>query len=350
MSDFIQLHFLTSYSPSNLNRDDFGRPKTAQMGGFDRLRISSQGAKRAWRVSDCFVDKFRENIGLRTKKYGIELYHYMVDKEAETDLAIKVVKKVMEQYGKLKTKDKDKPLSELELEQIVHISPEEKIAIKKLCDKLITEKREPLNEELNFLSKTSRAVDLALFGRMLASNPGYNVEPAVQVSHAITVNSTIIEDDYFTAVDDLNAFSTDTGSAHIGVSNFGSGIFYLHIVINKTLLNINLKNKQQAESAIKALTFAAATVSPSGKQSSYASRARALYILAEKGKQMPRQLTSAFLNPVDGPDMLNKAITRLEKLCDNMDLVYGKCADIRYKINVEKAEGTMDELLKFVGA
>ncbi|MEE9326478.1 MAG: type I-E CRISPR-associated protein Cas7/Cse4/CasC, partial [Cocleimonas sp.] len=42
MSRFIQLHLLTSYPPSNLNRDDMGRPKTAIMGGEARLRISSQ--------------------------------------------------------------------------------------------------------------------------------------------------------------------------------------------------------------------------------------------------------------------------------------------------------------------
>jgi len=42
MGNFIQLHLLTSYPPSNLNRDDLGRPKTAIMGGKTRLRISSQ--------------------------------------------------------------------------------------------------------------------------------------------------------------------------------------------------------------------------------------------------------------------------------------------------------------------
>ncbi len=51
MSQFIQLHILTSYAPSNLNRDDLGRPKTAIMGGFERLRISSQSLKRHWRTS-----------------------------------------------------------------------------------------------------------------------------------------------------------------------------------------------------------------------------------------------------------------------------------------------------------
>jgi CRISPR system Cascade subunit CasC len=54
MSHFIQLHLLTSYAPANINRDDLGRPKTAKMGSVDRLRISSQCLKRAWRTSDVF--------------------------------------------------------------------------------------------------------------------------------------------------------------------------------------------------------------------------------------------------------------------------------------------------------
>ena len=42
MSRFVQLHVLTSYPPSNLNRDDTGRPKTALVGDALRLRVSSQ--------------------------------------------------------------------------------------------------------------------------------------------------------------------------------------------------------------------------------------------------------------------------------------------------------------------
>ena len=52
MSQFIQLHLLTMYPPSNLNRDDLGRPKTAIVGGTERLRVSSQSLKRAWRTSE----------------------------------------------------------------------------------------------------------------------------------------------------------------------------------------------------------------------------------------------------------------------------------------------------------
>ena len=34
--------------------DDTGRPKTATVGGTNRLRLSSQALKRAWRESDVF--------------------------------------------------------------------------------------------------------------------------------------------------------------------------------------------------------------------------------------------------------------------------------------------------------
>ncbi|MCE1685662.1 type I-E CRISPR-associated protein Cas7/Cse4/CasC, partial [Enterobacter hormaechei] len=74
MSQFIQLHLLTSYPPANLNRDDLGRPKTAQMGGFERLRISSQSLKRHWRISDLFQDALAGHLGFRTKRFGFQVY------------------------------------------------------------------------------------------------------------------------------------------------------------------------------------------------------------------------------------------------------------------------------------
>lgn len=349
MSQFIQLHLLTNYAPANLNRDDLGRPKTAKMGGVDRLRISSQSLKRAWRTSDIFEETLKGYIGKRTKLFGVELYKYLIEKCVSDGNAKKWAQAIASQFGKLKG-DKEKPLADLEIEQLAHISPEERVASIKLCDTLAAEKREPEKEELELLRKDIKAVDIALFGRMLASNPGFNIEAAAQVAHAITVNRVVVEDDYFTAVDDLNAGDQDSGSAHIGESGFGSGVFYTYICINKTLLEENLSDKELASKAIQALTHAAATVSPSGKQNSYASRARSLYILAEKGEQQPRQLSSAFLKPVDDPDMVNAATKRLKTLCENMDKVYDKCADRRYSIDVEKAEGTFEELLNFVGA
>ena len=76
MTQFIQLHFLTSYPPANLNRDDLGKPKTARLGGVERLRVSSQSLKRAWRTSETFQKEFSGSIGTRTRRLGIESMVY----------------------------------------------------------------------------------------------------------------------------------------------------------------------------------------------------------------------------------------------------------------------------------
>ena len=80
MSQFIQLHILTSYPPANLNRDDLGRPKTAVMGGTQRLRISSQSLKRAWRTSDLFEQALKGHLGTRTKEMGVRVLNALKEK------------------------------------------------------------------------------------------------------------------------------------------------------------------------------------------------------------------------------------------------------------------------------
>jgi CRISPR system Cascade subunit CasC len=46
---FLQIHTLTSYHASLLNRDDAGLAKRIPFGGAQRLRVSSQCLKRHWR-------------------------------------------------------------------------------------------------------------------------------------------------------------------------------------------------------------------------------------------------------------------------------------------------------------
>jgi len=318
------------------------------MGGVERLRVSSQSLKRAWRTSDIFEEELKGHIGTRTKLLGVKIYEYLTEKGVKDKTAKEWAQSIVGQFGKLKGVEKNKPLNDLEIEQLVHISPDEDKNIYSLADKLIKENRKPDENELVLLRKNIQAADIALFGRMLAASPAYNIEAAAQVAHAMTVHGVTVEDDYFTAVDDLNSGEEDSGSAHIGETGFGAGVFYTYICINKTLLEENLQDKELAKHSIKALTSCSAQIAPSGKQNSFASRARASFILAEKGSQQPRQLSTAFLNPVNGTDIMNEAVRRIETLSENMDKVYGKCADKRYFINVEKAEGSLEELIKFV--
>ncbi|WP_036769629.1 type I-E CRISPR-associated protein Cas7/Cse4/CasC [Photorhabdus australis] len=342
MSQFIQLHLLTSYAPSNLNRDDLGRPKTAKMGGFERLRVSSQSLKRHWRTSELFERTLSENIGIRTKRFGIQVFEALLSAGVKEKSAKALASTIAGVFGKTK---KDA----LEIEQLAHISPAEQRSVMSLVATLARERRAPTSEELNLLKAEQTAVDIALFGRMLASSPAFNVEAACQVAHAISVHSVVVEDDYFTAVDDLNDGKSDTGSAHIGESGFAAALFYSYICINKTQLIENLDGDEVlANRAIKALIEAAVRVSPTGKQNSFASRAYASFALAEKGEQQPRSLSVAFLKPINDSDQGPAAINALEKQMQNIDKVYGDCADKRYKFNAFTGEGRLTELLKFV--
>ncbi|MDX7992100.1 type I-E CRISPR-associated protein Cas7/Cse4/CasC [Xenorhabdus littoralis] len=343
MSQFIQLHLLTSYPPANLNRDDLGRPKTARMGGAERLRISSQSLKRHWRISDLFQAALAEHLGFRTKRFGFQVYQHLLNGGVKEKQATEWATAIAEIFGKNK---KDEPL---EIEQLAHISPKEKEMTFALADKLIAENRAPIKEELQLLSREKIAVDIALFGRMLASSPAYSVEAACQVAHAISVHNVAVEDDYFTAVDDLNHGKSDSGSAHIGEAGFAAALFYSYICINKSLLLENLAgNEALANKAIAALVEAAVKVAPSGKQNSFGSRAYASYVLAEKGEYQPRSLSVAFLRPIVGEDQATSAILALESQVENFDKVYGACADTRYSINADTGEGSFAELVQFV--
>ena len=332
MSRFVQLHMLTSYPPSNLNRDDLGSPKTAVMGGYTRLRISSQSLKRAWRTSDIFKESLDDHIGKRTKLRGSEIYKKLIAAQIDEKKSKKWAEEIAEQFGKLKSDKKNIAT----VEQLVHFSPEEDARINELTELLIKRKKEPTKEELKELMKTHHtAADIALFGRMLASHPDCNTEAAAQVAHAISVHKVSLEDDFFSAIDDLNAGDEHSGAGHIGVSEFSAGLYYLYICIDKELLKENLfGDKDLCDKTLKAFVEASVKVPPTGKQNSFASRAYASYLRCESGEQPPRSLSIAFLKPVTHGDMLKEAIKKLEKTADSMDNAYGKCYRKKCEMNV----------------
>jgi len=365
-----------------LNRDDLGRPKTAVMGGSQRLRVSSQSLKRAWRESDIFKEALSDHIGIRTKEIGVYIYNALttgcslvdtIKNDAEKNdaekneifppvsesRAKKYAQEIAGVFGKVKTTKKKKddkaeetenePFGDLKLEQLAHFSQEEIILIDSLLEKLAKSGDTPTKNDLLLLREKHTAADIAMFGRMLASSPMYNTEAAVQVSHAITVHKVAVEDDYFTAVDDLNKGDDNAGAAHIGELEFASGLFYNYICIDRTLLKENLgKDGDLVNKALQALVEAAAKVAPTGKQNSFASRAYASYIMAEKGTQQPRSLSVAFLKALNGKDLLDESISTLRDTNGKMESVYGKCSESNCEMNAYTGEGSLSLILDFV--
>jgi CRISPR system Cascade subunit CasC len=172
------------------------------------------------------------------------------------------------------------------------------------------------------------------------------------VAHAVTTHRADAEDDYYVAVDDLKRAdqNEDVGTSFIGVQEFGSGLFYLYICVDLDLLVRNLNgDKELARDAVAALLEAAATVAPKGKQASFASRAKASYILAEAGAQQPRTLAAAFMQPVKAEDIVGASVQRLRGFRTNMDAAYGPGADATSEcfVSPDAVTGTLEAVVRF---
>lgn len=385
MTRFVQLHVLTAYPPANLNRDDTGRPKTALVGDALRLRVSSQSLKRAWRLSEPFKNALDGHVGTRTKRVGREwIYKELTAEGVDESTARSWSVDLQRVFGEPESESASDSDAELMNSQLVHVSPVERAKLKAFINALSShllhgtqddsvdaakkaidrrnkgEKKDKkkanaaLAKELAplLLVDDSTSVDVAMFGRMLAAVPTYNFDAAVQVAHAITVHQAAVEDDYFSAVDDLNQGLEDKGAGHIGERGYGAGLFYLYLCIDRELLRRNLGDDAAlAKRALAALVQAVATVAPTGMQNSFGSRAFAYHLLAEKGAQQPRSLVQAFYRPVrpwGERGMLELAAQALHERMKNFDQVYGPCADARVHFDVEKGEGSLAEVAAFV--
>jgi CRISPR system Cascade subunit CasC len=345
MKRFVQLHILTFYPPANLNRDDTGRPKTAFVGGVERLRISSQSIKRAVRTSDVFRLKLAGHVADRTQRFGEEIEAHLVKNGIAAEIATKTARTVAGAFGKIVPENDDHPTR---IAQLAFISPQERAAAFALAED-IAAGNETTADASALLLRIDTAADIAMFGRMLADNPDFNREAAVQVAHAITTHRVAVEDDFYTAVDDLKTPAEDAGAGFVGELGFGSGVFYLYVCIDRSLLVKNLGGEETvATAAIGALVEALATVSPHGKQASFASRARASYILAECGDGQPRTLAGAFLKPVRGEDLMCASSNALKSFREKMDAAYGPSTDEPKILDVEAGVGSLAEIVSYV--
>ena len=345
MSRFLQVHLLTFYPPANLNRDDTGRPKTAVIGGATRLRLSSQSLKRAWRTSDDFKAALDGHRGERTQRIGEVIRDHLIAGGTDAARAVEIARKIVPVFGKPKAENDPNPTR---TEQLAFISAEERAAALAMADRAAAgEKVEATAAAL--LRQRDTAADIAMFGRMLADNPDYNREAAVQVAHAFTTHKVAVEDDYYVAVDDLKTSAEDAGAGFLGEAGFAAGLFYLYLCVDAALLKRNLSDEGLAGTSLAALVRAAATVAPTGKQASFASRARAHFIMAEAGEQTPRTLGAAFLKPVAGHDPMADSVASLHALRDAMDGAYGACADRRAEMLVGGG-GALEDILAFCRA
>ena len=383
---FLQIHSLHSYPAALLNRDDSGLAKRMQFGDAVRTRISSQCLKRHWRVAESEFsltniapDALRSRnvierevlqslrnaeeisgdvLGAVEKAFNVGVYGKTGDTEKGRQpllLGLPEVEYLREKAKAICEKHSEDEITAQKVATGLLVTDEQ---IKAATGKAKTELREARNAATEmfgdeipnfeaFRKSTSLPGGLvgALFGRMVTSDPGANIDAAVHVAHAFTVHREESESDYFSVVDDLQRKDEDAGAAHIGDMELTAGLFYGYVVVDVPGLVSNLEgctaddwesaDKTLAGKVIEHLVHLIATVSPGAKLGSTAPYACADLMLIEAGRRQPRSLANAFRKLV--PAQVDAATVALSAYLGKLDAAYG-AKEVRRVMSVEDCE------------
>lgn len=346
---FIQIHFLTSFPASLLNRDDAGFAKRIPFGGAVRTRISSQCLKRHWRTFDGvgtlaeleLPETYRSRVTFQ-KKIADPLIAEGLDADRVTAVVAALRDEVLGKSEAKKSDKKDdkksdkKAKADLGTDQVTVLGEPEIGFLKDLARTLVGQLADPAKagESVKVaLGKegTKNLVELrnasglsgALFGRMVTSDKLARGDAAVHVAHAFTVHRDEAEPDYFSAVDELNE---EQGSGHINSTELTSGLYYGYVVVDVPLLVNNLGgDRSVAADVVERLIRLIATVSPGAKLGATAPYAYARAVLVEAGDHQPRTLANAYLRPIGArDDRMGAAYEALGVELRGLDAMYGQ--------------------------
>jgi CRISPR system Cascade subunit CasC len=330
----VQIHLLQNYAPSNLNRDDTGSPKSAYFGEVLRGRISSQCIKRSIRLSDTFDAAFKEDdlLAKRTKRLPGLIREALEAMDVEEQIIEDIVIRTPEigsESGRGRGKVEEDEV--LETRQLIFIGQNE---VRPIAEKLLEVYREQGEKKwakMKIADITSslgaslpRSVDVAMFGRMTTSDAFEDVQAAVQVAHALSVNALNQEFDYFTAVDDI---SGESGAGMIGDVEYNSSTYYEYFNIHWEGLLENLGGDVDvARRAVLALLEAAATTQPTGKQNTFAAHNLPDLILVEvRKKNLPVSYANAFIEAARHTrqrTLMEDAIAKLDDYMTRISVAY----------------------------
>ncbi|UJP04044.1 MAG: type I-E CRISPR-associated protein Cas7/Cse4/CasC [Nitrosomonas sp.] len=316
MKTIIEIHTLQNFAPSNLNRDDTGAPKDAFFGGTRRARVSSQCIKRA--VRQHFAGLVEQNalasddVAVRTKRVLDALTKALVAKgRAETEASDKVRLALAAMELTVKEDGKSEYLlflGQREISSIANIIDEKWDFIaasdmvpaegKKLgkAKKMASQNADPeLKKALDKVFNGGKAVDVALFGRMLADMPEKNQNAACQVAHAISTHSVEREFDFYTAVDDLKP-EDSAGADMMGTVEFNSACFYRYATLDWDKLVENLQNDTElANRGLRAFLEGFVVAEPTGKQNTFAAHNPPEFVVVSvRRNTAPRNFANAF--------------------------------------------------------
>jgi CRISPR system Cascade subunit CasC len=163
------------------------------------------------------------------------------------------------------------------------------------------------------------AVDIALFGRMVADDPSLNADASAQVAHAISTHKAETEFDFFTAVDD-RAPEDNAGAGMVGTIEFNSSTLYRYATVAvHELYGQMAKDADATAKAVVEFVRAFALSMPDGKINTFANHTPPAAVYAVIWDKRPINLVGAFENPIKSAEGYTAAsIRRLGEYAQNV--------------------------------
>ncbi|MDT7507776.1 type I-E CRISPR-associated protein Cas7/Cse4/CasC [Bifidobacterium sp. H6bp22N] len=303
---FMDIYAVQNVPPSNINRDETGNPKTAQYGGVLRSRVSSQAWKRAMRETfKSLLDK--KQLGVRTKNAVELIVKAMVDQRPESeDQAESYASLVLQATGvKVVASTRAGAASGKPVTQyLIFIGNTEIGRLANIALEWMDQGKDPakapdsaMKKEVSGVFHGEQAVDIAMFGRMLADAPDLNTDASAQVAHAISVDAIKPEYDYFTAADDFTE-ADNAGAAMIDSVGFNSSTLYRYATVNLDALQEQIGNVEATARVASVFVEAFIRSMPTGKQNSYANRTLPETCIVAFRDSQPINAVEAFERPV----------------------------------------------------
>ena len=337
----IELHILQSFPVSCLNRDDLGAPKSATFGGVTRARISSQCLKRAIRLyaKELCPELF---AGERSKLIIRPIAEAAVKHGASPEKADELSKKLCDELATFDEKAfKEKGI--LKVKTLMFLSPFERDEIGKEVARILGESKDAKTLDKKIKSAAAKvqeaklkdAADIALFGRMVATDQSLTVEGAAMFSHALSTHRANNDIDFYTAVDDRQAEDPTieeedrAGSGMMGTLEFTSGVYYRYVGLNLGMLwnedHLEVLPVEDRRRVVDAFLRASILAVPGSRKNSMNAHTLPGYVLGlVKEKAQPLQLINAFEKPLYSKDgLMDASMAALKKHHEQLKTTWG---------------------------
>ncbi|MDR2669471.1 MAG: type I-E CRISPR-associated protein Cas7/Cse4/CasC [Desulfovibrio sp.] len=345
----IEYHILQSFPVTCLNRDDVGAPKTAEIGGVTRARVSSQSWKRQVRMQ---LHTLGVRLGVRTKQLEKLIREDCLKRGAgeleaqacaaniadalATDTLFFFSLKEAAVFGEY-AQSQNFSVPGLETQSTGSAGKGKKDKSKKAVAKDIA----GLIKKVVQPRTAQDGLDIALFGRMVAQAPEMNIEGASSFAHAVSIHKVSNEVEFFTALDDLQS---GPESAHMGSLEFNSAVYYRYISLDLGQLHENI-GAEDMDVAVEVFTKALYLAVPAARQNTMSGAASWDYarILGRRGQR----LQASFDNPVlsRGEGYVKPGIVALEEFLALKERQAGSlfCKELDLKLGPDK-ETSVDDI------